>query len=199
MKLENMMPYINKINGLDDKAYILMLIAYNASPTIARLKPSSLMVFKNNANRDLFSIWEKYKDDIKNSLKIDYYELKRTEKSIHVLFYDYINLDTVLRNRDNMAFLNRFGYSNEMDIYKLLDLLKKRYENVCPHEIGIFLGYPISDVMDFIECPNKECLMKGYWKVYNDLEKAREIFQIYDKSKIKVVNYIARKTKINFG
>lgn len=199
MKLENMMPYINKINGLDDKAYILMLIAYNASPTIARLKPSSLMVFKNNANRDLFSIWEKYKDDIKNSLKIDYYELKRTEKSIHVLLYDYINLDTVLRNRDNMAFLNRFGYSNEMDIYKLLDLLKKRYENVCPHEIGIFLGYPISDVMDFIECSNKECLMKGYWKVYNDLEKAREIFQIYDKSKIKVVNYIARKTKINFG
>jgi hypothetical protein len=199
VKLENMMPYINKINGLDDKAYILMLIAYNASPTIARLKPSSLMVFKNNANRDLFSIWEKYKDDIKNSLKIDYYELKRTEKSIHVLLYDYINLDTVLRNRDNMAFLNRFGYSNEMDIYKLLDLLKKRYENVCPHEIGIFLGYPISDVMDFIECSNKECLMKGYWKVYNDLEKAREIFQIYDKSKIKVVNYIARKTKINFG
>ena len=38
--------------------------------------------------------------------------------------------------------------------------------------------------MDFIECTNKECLMKGYWKVYNGLEKAREVFQIYDKAKI---------------
>jgi len=192
MKLEKFATYLNNINALDDKSYIMMLIAYNASPTIARLKPSSLMVFRSDTDRDLYFIWEKYKDEIKSSLNIDCYELKRTEKSIHVLFYDCIKLNNVLRNSNNMAFLNRFGYSDEMNIFELLDLLKQRYEDVCPHEIGIFLGYPILDVVDFIECPNKECLMRGYWKVYNDLEKAKKTFQSYDKAKIKVISYVAK-------
>ena len=65
MKLENIAPYFNTINTLDDKSYIMMLIAYNASPTIARLKSSSLMVFRSDTDRDLYFIWEKYKAKIK--------------------------------------------------------------------------------------------------------------------------------------
>jgi hypothetical protein len=49
--------------------------------------------------------------------------------------------------------------------------------------------------VDFIECPNKECLMRGYWKVYNDLEKAKRIFESYDDAKTKVISNIAKKTE----
>lgn len=195
MELKNIGYYLNT---LDDKSYIFMLVAHNAAPTIGKVKPSSLVVFKKTIRRDLFSNWERYKYDIVSSLNVNFYELKRTEDSVYVLFYDYIKLKNILKNTENMAFLNRFGYRDEMNIYEALWLLKKRYEQACPHEIGIFLGYPVSDVFDFIECPNKECLMRGYWKVYNDIEYAKEVFKSYDEAKIKVVRHTAKKIEGKF-
>ena len=38
-----------------------------------------------------------------------------------------------------------------------------------PHEIGVFLGYPLDDVKGFIKNEGKKYLMIGYWKVYSDL------------------------------
>jgi hypothetical protein len=34
-----------------------------------------------------------------------------------------------------------------------------------------------------MECTTKECLLCGYWKVYNDSNKAQKIFNKYDKVK----------------
>ena len=50
----------------------------------------------------------------------------------------------------------------------------------CPHELGIFLGIPIEDVKDFMECTNKKCLLCGYWKVYNNYYTAEKTFKQYD-------------------
>lgn len=193
MKLENIASHLNT---LDDKSYITMLIAYNISPTIEGLKPSSLMVFRSDTDRNTFFIWDTYKEDIKNDLGIDYYELKKTEKSIHILFYNKAKLNSVLKDNKNISFLNRFGYLSDMNTLELLGLLKQRYENICPHEIGIFLGYPISDVIAFMECPNRKCAMTGYWKVYNDLERAKKTFESYDNAKAKIANHIYKKVVI---
>ena len=63
-------------------------------------------------------------------------------------------------------------------------MLKNRYNKFkCPHELGVFLGFPIEDVKDFMNCSNKKCLGCGYWLVYNDIDKARSIFEKYDKIK----------------
>ena len=42
-----------------------------------------------------------------------------------------------------------------------------------PHEIGVFLGYPLEDVKGFIENKGKNFLYSGYWKVYSDVERAK--------------------------
>ena len=47
-----------------------------------------------------------------------------------------------------------------------------------PHEIGVFLGYPLYDVEGFIE--QRECVMMGYWKVYRYPSAARRLFALYD-------------------
>ena len=57
-----------------------------------------------------------------------------------------------------------------------------------PHEIGVFLGYPVKDVRGFIENEGKRYLMIGYWKVYSDLADARMIFKEYDRAKDCAVN-----------
>ena len=69
--------------------------------------------------------------------------------------------------------------------------MKKRYEEFhCPHELGVFLGFPLNDVKDFINCSNKKCLSCKYWCVYNDVEAAEEIFSIYDRIKEYTANHI---------
>lgn len=85
----------------------------------------------------------------------------------------------------------QLGYSNKNDIKSYLCTLKKRYKAFnCPHELGIFLGFPLNDVMDFMNCKNKKCLSCGYWLVYNNLQEAKETFSRYDKVKEHTVNYI---------
>ncbi|GEM_PF-151603 len=76
-------------------------------------------------------------------------------------------------------------------IIEYLNVLKNRYKEFnCPHELGIFLGIPINDVKDFINCNDKKCLLCGYWKVYNDCISAQRIFQSYDQVKEYTVNSI---------
>lgn len=50
-----------------------------------------------------------------------------------------------------------------------------------PHEIGLFLSYPIEDVLGFIENRGKNYILNGYWKVYGNEEEARKSFFKYRK------------------
>ena len=50
-----------------------------------------------------------------------------------------------------------------------------------PHEIGLFLGYPIDDVISFIENKGKNFKCCGCWKVYHDEDNAKKTFEKYKK------------------
>ena len=50
-----------------------------------------------------------------------------------------------------------------------------------PHEIGLFLGYPPSDVSGFMKDPRAGVKCCGCWKVYSDKEKAERTFDRYRK------------------
>ena len=41
-----------------------------------------------------------------------------------------------------------------------------------PHELGYILEYPLRDVEMYIKNQGQNSLMTGYWKVYDNLEKA---------------------------
>ena len=50
-----------------------------------------------------------------------------------------------------------------------------------PHEIGIFLGYPLEDVVGFIENRGWNYTCCGYWKAYGDPAAAQKCFDRYRK------------------
>jgi len=61
-----------------------------------------------------------------------------------------------------------------------------------PHEIGLFLGYPVEDVRGFIEQRGKDCKLSGYWKVYGDEQAARRLFHQFDRCRDTARGYIER-------
>ena len=50
-----------------------------------------------------------------------------------------------------------------------------------PHEIGVFLGYPLEDVTGFINNTGKNFRYSGIWKVYGDEKEAEKRFYKYKK------------------
>ena len=45
-----------------------------------------------------------------------------------------------------------------------------------PHEIGVFLGYPLGDVCGFLRDPDG-CILCGEWKVYENAGEAAKTFE----------------------
>ena len=75
------------------------------------------------------------------------------------------------------AFLTEQGYPY-LTVEDAVDLLCARLSQggAFPHEIGLFLGYPIEDVVGFIRYSGRGCKLSGYWKVYGDAEAASRLF-----------------------
>lgn len=79
-------------------------------------------------------------------------------------------------------FLKTYGYE-ETSINDVLAFLKKRIVETegFPHEIGLFLSYPLGDVIGFIENQGRNCKCVGCWKVYCDEHEARKTFDRFKK------------------
>ncbi len=181
-------------NRYSDFEFLSYLIVFYAAPTFADEKPSNLIIFKNNL-RSAHDLWHKYKTRIKKEFNISFYELQIRDNSTVVLFYRKRSLENLLNHPDYNNYLKKIGYLEPSDIECSLLKLRGEYSCGCPHEIGLFLGYPLDDVIAFTQCPKKKYLAVGYWKVYYNLEKAMDVFKKYDSLKQSV--YIKLKKGIN--
>lgn len=181
------------LNNLDNKEYIEMLISYNVSLISARLKPSiTLNLSKNNKKND-YELWNIYGKDYLESLGMRFIELRESEKFLVILIYNHELLETFIDSIENKKFLISIGYPRGFSMEEALEVLQGRYKMYnCPHELGIFLGFPLDDVKDFMTCSNKECLACGYWKVYNQCNKAKTIFNLFDRVKEKTLDNILK-------
>lgn len=88
------------------------------------------------------------------------------------------------------------------DLKKLLSRLARRVsfyhsgEISYPHEIGLFLGYPIEDVRGFLEKQGRDCLYSGYWKVYADVAGAKKLFLRFEDDRAQAVAEVIRGRRI---
>ena len=119
---------------------------------------------------------------------------KKLEKDKYlVMFYRREEFEAYLEQDEVWEFLEKHGYE-ERGLDMILAALSKRIckyskdEIAFPHEIGIFLDYPLEDVEGFIKNEGKNSLLCGYWKVYHNPSKAQMTFLAYDKAKDSAVN-----------
>jgi hypothetical protein len=92
-----------------------------------------------------------------------------------LLLYRADWLRRIVADQGNRRFMERQGYPADADLPQLLERLADRLclEEDYPHEIGLFLGYPLEDVVGFIENRGRNFTCCGYWKAYGDPAAAR--------------------------
>ena len=153
----------------------------HASPTLARLKLGNLFNYPVSADFDTeFADLQALLAGKGVALSV----LRETRDKVLVYIYRADELARALRNDGVRRLLKSCGYAR-FDVDGALEALKSRLNdtNGFPHEIGVFLGYPLEDVLGFIENGGRNCLACGCWKVYANECEALAAFKRYEKCK----------------
>ena len=81
-----------------------------------------------------------------------------------------------------VSFLRQHGYE-DLTAWGAVERLRQRLamDGTFPHEIGLFLSYPLEDVEGFVENRGRNCKCTGCWKVYGDEQQAQRQFSRYRK------------------
>lgn len=158
-------------------------LASLCAPTLAGLKPASLFRYQPGAGQSgsaMAAAWHAALCDRGVAVRV----LKTCPRTGAVLVYVYrpAQIDTLLKNRDMLQFLQSEGY-RPGTADELLAQLSQRLccEGEFPHEVGIFLGYPLADVVGFIQNRGQNFTVCGHWKVYTDPAAAQQQFARYKK------------------
>ncbi|MCC8027845.1 MAG: DUF3793 family protein [Clostridium sp.] len=158
------------------------LIEY-CSPTLASLKTASLFNHSYVSEAELdeqLKLWNGRLRD-KGVILLD---LCRRENKALIYVYRRSRLQADLNQPGVKGFLKNYGYE-DVNVDEAVAGMRRRMAegDGFPHEIGVFLGYPLGDVIGFIENEGKNCICKGYWKVYCDECEAIKAFSRYKKCK----------------
>lgn len=91
-------------------------------------------------------------------------------------------LNNLFKTEEIRRFLKPYGYQNFDEESLITNLTHRIGKCHCfPHEIGLFLGYPLEDVKGFIVNAGKNCKSTGYWKVYGNVEESEKRFECFRK------------------
>lgn len=180
---EELKEFYSKLYLLEGQEYMKKFLLYTVAPVVSGHKPSCTITFSKDG-KNLYEHWKYYCKEFSEQTGLKYINLIENQTTIVTLIYNENSLESCLNKNNIKEFLFNLGYFKANDINDILNTLKERY-NICncPHELGIFLGIPLNDVKDFMNCTEKKCLMCGYWKVYNDFAKSKRIFNKYDEIK----------------
>lgn len=158
------------------------VLVTQCAPTLAGVKPASLFRWQDSHGqtaRDAAAHWARELVPFGIAVRI----LKTCPRTGNSLVYLYRAgwLRSILTEPSNLAFLTRMGYTPEQGCSGLLEQLSGRLclEREFPHEIGVFLGYPLEDVVGFIQNRGRNYTCCGYWKAYGDPAEAQHRFAQY--------------------
>ena len=151
------------------------------SPTLASLKTASLIncyfINEKQLEKDMAEL-----NLLLNGKGIKIQTLRKSKKSVLIYVYRIDMLAEDLMKPGVKEVLTYYGYDST-EPEKAIEKLKMRLSETTefPHEIGLFLGYPVGDVVGFIKNKGKNFKCCGCWKVYCDQCEAERRFELFNK------------------
>ena len=170
---------VNKLATDGENSVELRLIIQNAA--VLKGKRISGMLFLND--KELARISMKL-----HNTNISLIILCTCKKRHLVMVYRAKELEEHLRSKEVSDYLREFGYrrddfiSNRIRLHQRMNGFYNKMKEF-PHEVGVFLGYPICDIKGFLENKGERYLHSGYWKIYGNLEETRKKFLSYDEAR----------------
>lgn len=157
------------------------MLVEHCAPTLAGIKPASLFRFQAESLdliRHSVQVWDQCFEPKGIRVQV----LMECPGSSVGIIYVYREkwVMHLLAEESRSTFLEQMGYRTG-SAGEMLAQLSRRLclEAEYPHEIGIFLGYPLQDVIGFIQNKARNFTCCGYWKCYGDPVAAQKCFERY--------------------
>ena len=157
------------------------VLVRQCAPTLAGMKPGSIFCFNHSpleVSRQKVCQWNKQLEPFGLTVQI---LLERPGSSSVIVFvYRRDRLEQMLSDDAYQSFLAEAGYERT-NLDGLLEQLsyRLRTQPEFPHEIGVFLGYPLQDVIGFIENHGRNFTCCGFCKSYGDPAEMQVCFACY--------------------
>lgn len=152
-------------------------IIAHCAPTLAGIKTANMFTYIMNDVDDLNLEIQEMNAKL-NSRGVFVEILRKSESRALLYVYRRKQLERDLCNEKACALLEDCGYECKEANCCIRKLQKKFYEeDYFPHEVGLFLGYPIDDVTGFIEQKGQNYKCCGIWKVYGDEQESQILFR----------------------
>ncbi len=171
------------------------LLAYHCAPAFAGIKPANIAACRKSEFPDLHNDIEKLNNQL-NCRDIYIEILCECKRRALVIVYRKGVLGKHLQGYNNRAFLSCYGYPEDGSLADYMNILKERLScDRFPHEIGVFLGYPLHDIYCFINHRDEGCLLIGEWKVYHNACEAKKLFSRFKSCRKALVRLITERKK----
>ena len=144
----------------------------HCSPTLASIKTGNLFTYKYESEEELWESVEGFNECVREK-GVSLTVLRRSEKKALIYVCRFSSLERDLKKPGVANFIKKYGYE------RLRSRLAQRED--FPHEIGLFLGYPLGDVIGFIKNAGQNCKCVGCWKVYCNECEAIKAFARFKK------------------
>ena len=147
------------------------------APTLAGVKPANLFRFQPEHEintHESVSYWNQKLS--RKGIRVRLLKECKKTNSYLIMVYRRDWLSNIFSQKETQVFLKQNGYVLSDLCDSLLEQLSSRLcmDQEFPHEIGIFLGYPLCDVIGFIQNKGKNYSYNGCWKAYGDPTVAKE-------------------------
>lgn len=150
----------------------------HCAPTLAGIKTGNIFSVRNNhidVNKEIRKL-----NGVLVSKGLRLVPIRNKDSRTLMYLYRPECLGKDLNHPDAMEILREKGYPCGNTNCCLVELVKHlRSDDTFPHEIGLFLGYPPSDVKRFMEDPRRGVKCVGCWKAYSNECEAKKIFDKY--------------------
>lgn len=173
----------------DEDRKMAVMLAIHCSPVLRGMKAANSITVNINESSNISRLLA--------GTGISYRFFRTMEnRGLLYIYREKVIMD-YLTSEEVQNFLNGYGYQND-GLSGMLDRLSDRLRlygegrTAFPHEIGVFLEYPLDDVKGFLMNNGKYCSCSGYWKVYHNVSETLQKFRQYDVERDLVIGEIIK-------
>lgn len=149
------------------------------APTLANLKTAGLFAVSYKKQEELEEELRRLDEELREkNVRLMLLRARRGRALVYCC--RPCRLKREMEEEATCRFLEDYGYCPR-DLGRALATLARKLnrEEAFPHEIGIFLGYPLCDVTGFICHKGQDYKCCADWKVYENEEETAALFRRY--------------------
>jgi hypothetical protein len=179
----------------DARDCLASYLALEGAEVVAGAKPGNLVNVVNRrrpCGRNPYELWRAHGAPLLAESGLAALELHDRGNALLLYIYRRDLLQEVLSRKPVATMLARHGYREPTDVPAALARLQARArEGSFPHEIGIFLGYPLKDVLAFMGEIDLPFTCQGPWKIYGNPRQSLELAACYRRCRCRMALRLA--------